>query len=80
MRLSQEKIYFSFKDKSASFLIDWNEGKLNTSISHISPSKYDTTPSFDIAITGDLPMDGSHTNLVISWGGKNIGSLIGKKV
>ena len=80
MRLSQEKIYFSFKDKSASFLIDWNEGKLNTSISHISPSKYDTTPSFDIAITGDLPMDGSHTNLVISWGGRNIGSLIGKKV
>ncbi len=77
---AKQAITLGIRDKTMLFLLDWKNGKLDMNLKNKARNSYDLTPSFDLLIQGDLMYDGSNTNLMISYDGKNIGSLTGKKV
>lgn len=71
MSISRDAISMKMIDRETDMLIDWRNNILDMRVS----SRGDYSPQYVFAARGPLSLDGSNTNVVVSFAGKDIGSL-----
>ncbi len=71
MSISRDAVFMKMIDRETDMRIDWRNNILDMKVS----SRGDYSPQYVFAARGPLSLDGSNTNVVVSFAGKDIGSL-----